>query len=134
MARIIANRLLILSSLIVARCGRASPAASERGQKLAEAMDCARDLAALERAPDHRIHPGDDGGVEILLEQIDVVDAAPAAAWDIDAVGPFLRAEEGLARHAVLDRDRQPAYFHVALDAERGVLGDLDLLRREIFF
>src|SRR5262245_24462726 len=104
---------------------------SERRQELAEAVDCAGDLAALERAPDHRIHPRDHGGVEILLEQIDVVDAAPPAAWDIDAVGPFLRAEEGLARHAILDRDRQPADLHVALDAERRIVGDLDLLRRE---
>jgi hypothetical protein len=31
----------------------------------------AGDLAAPERAPNHRIHPGDYGGIEILFQTIE---------------------------------------------------------------
>src|SRR6516164_3841725 len=70
--------------------GRASPTLqsdSERRQQFAESVDRAGDLAAPQRTPNHRIHPGDHGGIEILFQEVDIVDAAPAAARNVNAVG-----------------------------------------------
>ena len=91
----------------------------ERSQQFAVTPNRAGNLTALHGAPDPCIHPGHDGGVEIPLQEVDIADAAPAAAGNVDAVGALLAFEIGLPRQIVFDRDWQPAYFRVTFDAER---------------
>src|SRR5579864_1444006 len=101
---------------------------SERREKFAVALDRARNLAALHGAPDPGIHPRYHRGIQIALQKIDVMDAAPAAAGDVDAVGTLFAFEVSPARQIVFHRDRLPADFRVAFDTERLVVRDRDLL------
>ena len=68
----------------------------------------------------------------IIFQELDIVDAAPAAAWNVNAVGLSRGCELGLARHGIFDRDRQAADLDVAFDPQRRVVRDLDFLRGEI--
>src|SRR2546430_13723383 len=106
--------------------------ASERRQQFAESVDRAGDLAPPQRAPDHRIEPSDHGGIEILFQELDIVDAAPAAAWNVNAVGLGRGCEIGLARHIIFNRNRQAPDLDVAFDPQRRVVRDLDFFRGEI--
>src|SRR6516225_6423005 len=68
----------------------------------------------------------------IIFQELDIVDAAPAAAWNVNAVGLSRGCELGLARHGICDRDRQAADLDVAFHPQRRVVRDLDFLRGEI--
>src|SRR3984893_5833087 len=74
---------------------------SERRKQLAETADRAFDFGALHRAPDHDVHPGDDGRVEVAFQWVDAVHAAPTAARDVDAVRPFRRLLKSVSRRVI---------------------------------
>ena len=112
--------LLIYYTLVVVRSEACE--CSERREEFAVTLDRACDFAALHGTPHPGIHPGDHRRVEIALQEIDVVDAAPAAAGNVDAVGTLLALKIGLARQIVFRWYRQPADFCVAFDAERVVV------------